>query len=106
MTVAVKTLLFHDASTAKRIRQRALTEAAINQMLSHDNIVNTYAYDLRNVTDSCLPDGMISAHWKLYIIQVRSTATSVASLRSSLACLADLVWCTRRSSVMVATLLR
>lgn len=72
MTVAVKALLFHDASTAKRVRQRALTEAAINQLLSNDNIVNTYAYDLRTLTpDNNLPDSHLVAgtHWKLYIVQ-------------------------------------
>jgi hypothetical protein len=72
MTVAVKALLFHDASTAKRVRQRALTEAAINQLLTNDNIVNTYAYDLRTLTpDSNLPDSHLVAgtHWKLYIVQ-------------------------------------
>ena len=72
MTVAVKSLLFHDASTAKKIRQRALTEAAINQLLSNDNIVNTYAYDLRTLTpDVSLPDSHLEAgtHWKLYIVQ-------------------------------------
>lgn len=46
-------------------------------MLSHDNIVNTYAYDLRNVKDAGLPDGALSAHWKLYIIQVRSVDDKV-----------------------------
>lgn len=49
MTVAVKALMFMDAGAAKRVRQRAITEAAINTLLSHDNIVNTYAYDLRPV---------------------------------------------------------
>ena len=32
MTVAVKALLFHDASATQRARQRALTEAAVNQV--------------------------------------------------------------------------
>lgn len=44
LTVAVKVLMFQDASEAKRIRQRAITEAAINTLLTHDNIVNTYTH--------------------------------------------------------------
>eukprot|EP00798_Chlamydomonas_sp_ICE-L_P024943 gene24943-10597_t len=66
---AIKVLIFHDASEARRVKQRALTEAAINQMLSHDNIVNTYAHDLRPVKDLELAIASQS-HWKLYIIQV------------------------------------
>ncbi|GFH12221.1 protein kinase domain-containing protein, partial [Haematococcus lacustris] len=42
--------------------------AAINTLLTHENIVNTYAYDLRPV-DSSLPDNKHAVHWKLYIIQ-------------------------------------
>ncbi|GAX74416.1 hypothetical protein CEUSTIGMA_g1864.t1 [Chlamydomonas eustigma] len=75
LTVAIKTLLFHDAAATQRARQRALTEAAVNQMLSHDNIVNTYAHDLRALTDESLPQeteakmNAAGASWKLYIIQ-------------------------------------
>jgi hypothetical protein len=39
-------------------------QAAINTLLSHENIVNTYCYDLRPV-DSNLPDHKHAAHWKL-----------------------------------------
>jgi len=69
MTVAIKALMFQDAGAAKRVRQRAITEAAINTLLTHANIVNTYAYDLRPVEATGLPDGKLAAHWKLYIIQ-------------------------------------
>ena len=45
----------------------------ILQLLSHDNIVNTYAHDLRRVNDLMLgmklPDGGIGSHWKMYIVQ-------------------------------------
>lgn len=69
MTVAIKALMFQDAGSAKRVRQRAITEAAINTLLTHTNIVNTYAYDLRPVEANGLPDHKLAAHWKLYIIQ-------------------------------------
>ena len=47
-----------------------------SQLLSHDNIVNTYAHDLRHVDNSVmgLPESMMAAHWKMYIIQVRREA--------------------------------
>lgn len=47
-----------------------MLQAAINTLLTHENIVNTYAYDLRPVDASGLPDDKMAAHWKLYIIQV------------------------------------
>ncbi len=41
MRVAVKTLMFHDSGpAARRARQRAVNEAAINTLLSHDCICN------------------------------------------------------------------
>jgi hypothetical protein len=40
-------------------------QAAINTLLTHDNIVNTYAHDLRPVGGAELPDEKHAAHWKL-----------------------------------------
>jgi hypothetical protein len=55
----------------------AAPQAAINTLLTHDNIVNTYAYDVRAAGGNgavggpgSLPD---DAHcWKMYIVQVPS----------------------------------
>ncbi|KAL6758747.1 hypothetical protein V8C86DRAFT_2587039 [Haematococcus lacustris] len=79
MTVAVKALVFHDAGpSARRARQRAINEAAINTLLSHDCICNMYAYDLRPMAATGLPDDKFSAHYRLYIIQEYCDAGSLA----------------------------
>ena len=41
MDVAVKALMFHDAgAAARRARERAVNEAAVNTLLSHEAICN------------------------------------------------------------------
>lgn len=55
----------------RRCHARGAAQAAINTLLTHPNIVNTYAYDMRPVEQSDVPHTVL---WKLHIIQVRCVA--------------------------------
>ncbi|KAG2425562.1 hypothetical protein HXX76_013606 [Chlamydomonas incerta] len=51
LRVAVKTLVVHEALLGEegRQRQRAVLEAAVSSTLSHPNVVQTYAFDVRKM---------------------------------------------------------
>ena len=51
LPVAVKTLVVHEAllGSEGRRRQRAVLEAAVSSALSHANVVQTYAFDVRRL---------------------------------------------------------
>ena len=68
LRVAVKTVVFQGVSAGNASMQRAAAEASIAYNLAHPNIVVTYSYDLKPMSDSHVRE---LNSWKLYLIQVR-----------------------------------
>ncbi|GMH33731.1 hypothetical protein BSKO_01565 [Bryopsis sp. KO-2023] len=74
LPVAVKTIVFRGHQNDSQERQQAaIREVAITSGLAHPNVVCTYSYDIKRLTDSeADPNGQnwdTFVDWKLYIIQ-------------------------------------
>jgi serine/threonine protein kinase len=82
--VAVKRMVFSlltqddgCSDAAARTRAKILREAALNQSLSHPNIVATYSHDMRQLGEGAIAD------WQLLIIQELCNGGSLLSALQS-----------------------